>query len=177
MQEKFESDSDQPDCSEKAALMKDNSKSKDEESKKSKKNLSWNEKNIEDPENITAETNLLPETPSEARVMVRLIISLNSYGKQNAYVLLCWLIFYDKVIIRALFAGHGFYSSLDFEPHRVCESDKIRHAVAYTGSGHRGCQEVSGAKSIECHARCCDSRNSSLYHRRLSYFWTIRYLI
>lgn len=77
-QEKSESDSDQPDCSEKAALMKDmNSKSKDEETKARKKNLSWNDKNIEDPENITAETNLLPETPNEARVMVRLIIALN----------------------------------------------------------------------------------------------------
>lgn len=63
--------------------MKDNSKSKDEETKTRKKNLSWNEKNIEDPENITAETNLLPETPSEARVMVRLIISLNLYRKQK----------------------------------------------------------------------------------------------
>ncbi|XP_072758120.1 uncharacterized protein [Anoplolepis gracilipes] len=68
-QEKSESDSDQPDCSEKAALMKDNSKSKDEETKARKKNLSWNDKPIEDPENITAETNLLPETPNEARVM------------------------------------------------------------------------------------------------------------
>lgn len=69
-QEKSESDSDQPDCSEKAALMKDmNSKRKDEETKARKKNLSWNDKNIEDPENITAETNLLPETPNEARVM------------------------------------------------------------------------------------------------------------
>lgn len=76
-QEKSESDSDQPDCSEKAALMKNNLKSKDEETKARKKNLSWNDKNIEDPENITAETNLLPETPNEARVMVRLIIALN----------------------------------------------------------------------------------------------------
>ncbi|XP_050452656.1 uncharacterized protein LOC126852192 isoform X1 [Cataglyphis hispanica] len=68
-QEKSESDSDQPDCSEKAALMKNNLKSKDEETKARKKNLSWNDKSIEDPENITAETNLLPETPNEARVM------------------------------------------------------------------------------------------------------------
>lgn len=71
IQEKSESDSDHPDCSEKAALMNEKSKSKDEEPKIRKKNLSWNDKNIEDPEDITAETNLLPENPSgEARVMV-----------------------------------------------------------------------------------------------------------
>lgn len=75
IQEKSESDSDHPDCSEKAALMTEKSKSKDEEPKvivKSKKNLSWNDKNIEDPEDITPETNLLPEnTSGEARIMVR----------------------------------------------------------------------------------------------------------
>lgn len=71
VQEKSESDSDHPDCSEKAALMNEKSKSKDEEPKVRKKNLSWNDKNIEDPEDITAETNLLPEnTSGEARVMV-----------------------------------------------------------------------------------------------------------
>lgn len=85
MHEKSESDSDQPDCSEKAALMKDNSKSKDEETKTRKKNLSWNDKNLEDPENITAETNLLPETPNEARVMVRLIISFNLSKTKHAF--------------------------------------------------------------------------------------------
>jgi len=71
VQEKSESDSDHPDCSEKAALMNEKSKSKDEEPKIRKKNLSWNDKNIEDPEDITPETNLLPEnTSGEARVMV-----------------------------------------------------------------------------------------------------------
>lgn len=86
-QEKSESDSDQPDCSEKAALMKvDNSKSKDEETKARKKNLSWNDKSIEDPENITAETNLLPDTSSEARVtLVRFIISLNLWRVKHAF--------------------------------------------------------------------------------------------
>ena len=72
VQEKSESDSDHPDCSEKAALMTEKSKSKEEEPKVRKKNLSWNDKNIEDAEDITPETNLLPEnTSSEARVMVR----------------------------------------------------------------------------------------------------------
>lgn len=57
--------------------MNEKSKSKDEETKVRKKNLSWNDKTIEDPENITAETNLLPEnTTSEARIF---IVSLNSY--------------------------------------------------------------------------------------------------
>lgn len=70
-QEKSESDSDQPpDCSEKAALMNERPKGKDEDAKLRKKNLSWNEKSMEDPENITAETNLLPENAtSEARIM------------------------------------------------------------------------------------------------------------
>lgn len=52
--------------------MTEKSKSKEEEPKVRKKNLSWNDKNIEDAEDITPETNLLPEnTSSEARVMVR----------------------------------------------------------------------------------------------------------
>lgn len=69
--EKSESDSDQPDCSEKAALMREKSKGKDEE-KARKKNLSWKaEKGMEDLEDITAEANLLPEnTTNEARVTV-----------------------------------------------------------------------------------------------------------
>lgn len=51
--------------------MNEKSKGKDEETKLRKKNLSWNDKSIEDPENITAETNLLPEnTTSETRIMV-----------------------------------------------------------------------------------------------------------
>lgn len=70
VQEKSESDSDHPDCSEKAALMNEKSKDKDEEPKVRKKNLSWNDKNIEDPEDITPETNLLPEnTSGETRIM------------------------------------------------------------------------------------------------------------
>lgn len=78
--EKSESDSDHPDCSEKAALMTEKSKSKDEETKVRKKNLSWKtDKNMEDPEDITAETNLLPEnTPSETRVMVQRFVALFS---------------------------------------------------------------------------------------------------
>lgn len=60
IQEKSESDSDQPDCSEKAALMTEKSKDKDDDGKVRKKNLSWkNEK--EDVEDITVETTLLPE--------------------------------------------------------------------------------------------------------------------
>lgn len=62
IQEKSESDSDQPDCSEKAALMTEKSKDKDDDGKLRKKNLSWkNEKEKEDVEDITVETNLLPE--------------------------------------------------------------------------------------------------------------------
>lgn len=73
-QEKSESDSDQHDCSEKAALMNEKAKGKEEETKVRKKNLSWKtDKNMEDPEDITAETNLLPEN-SEARVMVQRLL-------------------------------------------------------------------------------------------------------
>jgi len=50
--------------------MNDKSKDKNEETKVRKKNLSWNDKNLEDPEDITPETNLLPENTNEARVMV-----------------------------------------------------------------------------------------------------------
>ncbi|XP_076662986.1 uncharacterized protein LOC143366094 isoform X2 [Andrena cerasifolii] len=61
IQEKSESDSDQPDCSEKAALMTEKEKDTDD-GKARKKNLSWkNEKEKEDTEDITVETNLLPE--------------------------------------------------------------------------------------------------------------------
>ncbi|XP_016772609.1 uncharacterized protein LOC412943 isoform X2 [Apis mellifera] len=60
--EKSESDSDQPDCNEKAALMAEKSKDKDNDGKLRKKNLSWkNEKEKKDIEDITVETNLLPE--------------------------------------------------------------------------------------------------------------------
>ncbi|XP_076618717.1 uncharacterized protein LOC143340526 isoform X3 [Colletes latitarsis] len=63
IQEKSESDSDQPDCSEKAALMTEKNKDKEDDGKGRKKNLSWkNEKEKEDTEDITVETNLLPET-------------------------------------------------------------------------------------------------------------------
>ncbi|XP_018375127.1 PREDICTED: uncharacterized protein LOC108768920 [Trachymyrmex cornetzi] len=86
VQEKSESDSDHPDCSEKAALMTEKSKSKEEEPKVRKKNLSWNDKNIEDAEDITPETNLLPEnTSSEARVMST-DFTLHSILNHIAYV-------------------------------------------------------------------------------------------
>lgn len=77
-QEKSESDSDQPDqpdCSEKAALMDEKAKDKEEETKIRKKNLSWKtDKNMEDPEDITAEANLLPENIPDAGVMVRCLL-------------------------------------------------------------------------------------------------------
>ncbi|XP_012270845.1 uncharacterized protein LOC105694587 [Orussus abietinus] len=58
--EKSESDSDQPDCSEKAALMCGKPKDKDEEARGRKKNLSWKtDKNKDDPEEITVESSLL----------------------------------------------------------------------------------------------------------------------
>ncbi|OAD58749.1 hypothetical protein WN48_10294 [Eufriesea mexicana] len=70
IQEKSESDSDQPDCSEKAALMTEKNKDKDDDGKSRKKNLSWkNEKEKEDIEDITVETNLLPEnTKADGKV-------------------------------------------------------------------------------------------------------------
>lgn len=76
IQEKSESDSDQPDCSEKAALMTEKNKDKDNDDGKSrKKNLSWkNEKEKEDIEDITVETNLLPETTKpEGKIPVFLL--------------------------------------------------------------------------------------------------------
>ncbi|XP_066597252.1 uncharacterized protein [Prorops nasuta] len=90
--EKSESDSDQPDCSEKAALMTDKPKDKDDENKTRKKSLSWkNEKNKDDVEDITAEVSLLPETADiEGRVTIgdfRLHAILNAYvnrGKPDA---------------------------------------------------------------------------------------------
>lgn len=72
-QEKSESDSDQPDCNEKAALMNDKPKEKEEDNNKNrKKSLSWkNDKNREDPEDITAESSLLPDAQlPDNRVMV-----------------------------------------------------------------------------------------------------------
>ncbi|KAK2584041.1 hypothetical protein KPH14_006492 [Odynerus spinipes] len=63
IQEKSESDSDQPDCNEKAALMNEKMKNKGEDAKMRKKNLSWKtDKSKDESEEITAETNLLPET-------------------------------------------------------------------------------------------------------------------
>lgn len=75
IQEKSESDSDQPDCSEKAALMTEKNKDKDDDGKGRKKNLSWkNEKEKEDTEDITVETNLLPEsTASDGKITVLLV--------------------------------------------------------------------------------------------------------
>lgn len=84
IQEKSESDSDQPDCSEKAALMTEKNKDKDDDGKSRKKNLSWkNEKEREDMEDITVETNLLPEnTKAEGKVgvlSIHYIIYFKSY--------------------------------------------------------------------------------------------------
>lgn len=77
LQEKSESDSDQPDCNEKAALMNNKSghnkfNDKEETAKTRKKNLSWkNDKSKEDPEEITAESSLLPENAtSDGRITV-----------------------------------------------------------------------------------------------------------
>ncbi|XP_020293300.1 uncharacterized protein LOC109859437 isoform X2 [Pseudomyrmex gracilis] len=82
--EKSESDSEQPDCSEKAALMNvEKSKGKDEETKVRKKNLSWNDKTIEDPENITAETNLLPENTTSENTDYTLHSILNHIAYVN----------------------------------------------------------------------------------------------
>ncbi|XP_017798303.1 PREDICTED: uncharacterized protein LOC108579307 [Habropoda laboriosa] len=86
IQEKSESDSDQPDCSEKAALMAEKDKYKDDDGRSRKKNLSWkNEKEKEHAEDITVETNLLPEnTKSEGKVtnndfMIHSILNHTAY--------------------------------------------------------------------------------------------------
>lgn len=72
IQERSESDSDQPDCNEKAALMTEKDKDKDDDGKLRKKSLSWkNEKEKEEIKDITVETNLLPEnSTSDGKVAV-----------------------------------------------------------------------------------------------------------
>ncbi|KOX67156.1 hypothetical protein WN51_09400 [Melipona quadrifasciata] len=85
IQEKSESDSDQPDCSEKAALMTEKSKDKDDDGKVRKKNLSWkNEK--EDVEDITVETTLLPENTKIDGKIGNNDFTLNSILHHIAYV-------------------------------------------------------------------------------------------
>ncbi|XP_076224173.1 uncharacterized protein LOC116424682 isoform X3 [Nomia melanderi] len=87
VQEKSESDSDQPDCSEKAALMTDKSKDKVDDSKGRKKNLSWkNEKGKEDAEDITVETNLLPENTTTDAKLTSSDFTLHSILNHIAYV-------------------------------------------------------------------------------------------
>ncbi|XP_076482479.1 uncharacterized protein LOC117160390 isoform X1 [Bombus vancouverensis nearcticus] len=87
IQEKSESDSDQPDCSEKAALMTEKSKDKDDDGKLRKKNLSWkNEKEKEDVEDITVETNLLPENTKVDGKVGNSDFTLHSILNHIAYV-------------------------------------------------------------------------------------------
>ncbi|KAG7214106.1 hypothetical protein KM043_001464 [Ampulex compressa] len=85
--ERSESDSDQPDCSEKAALMNEKAKDKEEEARARKKNLSWKNDGIkEEMDDITAETNLLPENAtSEGRAMAT-EFTLHSILNHIAYV-------------------------------------------------------------------------------------------
>ncbi|XP_076618714.1 uncharacterized protein LOC143340526 isoform X1 [Colletes latitarsis] len=87
IQEKSESDSDQPDCSEKAALMTEKNKDKEDDGKGRKKNLSWkNEKEKEDTEDITVETNLLPETTVSDGKITSSDFTLHSILNHIAYV-------------------------------------------------------------------------------------------
>ncbi|CAK9796942.1 hypothetical protein ANTPLA_LOCUS1020 [Anthophora plagiata] len=87
IQEKSESDSDQPDCSEKAALMAEKDKDKDDDGKSRKKNLSWkNEKEKEDVEDITVETNLLPENVKSEGKVASNDFTLHSILNHIAYV-------------------------------------------------------------------------------------------
>ncbi|XP_046146064.1 uncharacterized protein LOC114875792 isoform X1 [Osmia bicornis bicornis] len=90
IQEKSESDSDQPDCSEKAALMTEKNKDKDNDDGKSrKKNLSWKnekEKEKEDIEDITVETNLLSETTKPEGKIASSDFTLHSILNHIAYV-------------------------------------------------------------------------------------------
>ncbi|XP_076235394.1 uncharacterized protein LOC143179861 isoform X2 [Calliopsis andreniformis] len=87
IQEKSESDSDQPDCSEKAALMTEKDKDKDDDGKGRKKNLSWkNEKEKEDTEDITVETNLLPENNASEGKVSSSDFTLHSILNHIAYV-------------------------------------------------------------------------------------------
>ncbi|XP_076754131.1 uncharacterized protein LOC143425312 [Xylocopa sonorina] len=85
IQEKSESDSDQPDCSEKAALMVE--RDKDEDGKLRKKNLSWkHEQEKEDVEDITVETNLLPESTKADGKVASNDFTLHSILNHIAYV-------------------------------------------------------------------------------------------
>ncbi|KZC08715.1 PREDICTED: uncharacterized protein LOC107186908 [Dufourea novaeangliae] len=84
--EKSESDSDQPDCSEKAALMTEKNKDKEDDGKGRKKNLSWkNEKGKEDTEDITVETNLLPENTASDTKIASSDFTLHSILNHIAY--------------------------------------------------------------------------------------------
>lgn len=100
IQEKSESDSDQPDCNEKAALMTEKNKDKDDNGGKlRKKSLSWkNEKETHNVEDITVEANLLPENAkTDGKVAVLLIylyIQLFSYLFHAPN--LCYIVLYIK---------------------------------------------------------------------------------
>ncbi|XP_012257909.2 uncharacterized protein LOC105687107 isoform X1 [Athalia rosae] len=92
LQEKSESDSDQPDCNEEAALMNNKPghnklNEKEEVAKTRKKNLSWkNDKSKEDHEEITAESSLLPDNvASESRITAS-DFTLHSILNHIAYV-------------------------------------------------------------------------------------------
>ncbi|XP_046742816.1 uncharacterized protein LOC124409316 isoform X3 [Diprion similis] len=92
LQEKSESDSDQPDCNEKAALMNNKSthnkcNEKDEIAKTRKKNLSWkNDKCKDDPEEITAESSLLPDNATAEGRITGADFTLHSILNHIAYV-------------------------------------------------------------------------------------------
>ncbi|XP_015601298.1 uncharacterized protein LOC107270635 isoform X3 [Cephus cinctus] len=87
IQEKSESDSEQPDCNERAALMSDKPKDKDEELKGRKKSLSWKtDKSKEDHEEITAETSLLPEAAIPEVRVTGADFTLHSILNHIAYV-------------------------------------------------------------------------------------------
>ncbi|XP_046614617.1 uncharacterized protein LOC124302456 isoform X3 [Neodiprion virginianus] len=92
LQEKSESDSDQPDCNEKAALMNNKlthnkCNEKDEITKTRKKNLSWkNDKYKDDPEEITAESSLLPDNATTEGRITGADFTLHSILNHIAYV-------------------------------------------------------------------------------------------
>ncbi|XP_035722724.1 uncharacterized protein LOC118441860 [Vespa mandarinia] len=87
IQEKSESDSDQPDCNEKAALMNEKIKNKSEDTKVRKKSLSWKtDKNKDESEEITAETNLLPENSGAESKITGTDFTLHSILNHIAYV-------------------------------------------------------------------------------------------
>ncbi|KAL2726839.1 uncharacterized protein V1478_007117 [Vespula squamosa] len=87
IQEKSESDSDQPDCNEKAALMNEKIKNKAEDTKIRKKSLSWKtDKSKDESEEITAETNLLPENSGTESKITGTDFTLHSILNHIAYV-------------------------------------------------------------------------------------------